>query len=97
MRDSDHRGWIVRLAVARSLHRDVMQPLQDDVIAFNRTSCALSNCCDEHPPSKEYVRTIRRDVAAAWQELSLSADRLLLAKAQRKPRPVEPSPEELSS
>ncbi len=61
--------------------RDVMQSLLDDVIAFNRTSCALSNFPHEHQPSKEYVQTILRDVAAAWQEFSLSANRLLLAKA----------------
>jgi monoamine oxidase len=60
--------------------RDLMQALLDDVIAFNRTSCALSNFPDEHQPSKEYVQTILRDVAAAWQEFSLSANRLLLAK-----------------
>jgi monoamine oxidase len=40
--------------------------------------------------SKEYVQTILRDIAAAWQEFSLSANRLLLAKAEtardRRPR-----------
>jgi monoamine oxidase len=61
--------------------RDLMQSLLDDVIAFNRTSCALSNFPHEHQPSKEYVQTILRDVAAAWQEFSLSANRMLLAKA----------------
>jgi monoamine oxidase len=62
--------------------RDFMQSLLDDVFSFNRTSCALSNFPDEHQPSKEYVQTILRDIAAAWQEFSLSANRLLLAKAQ---------------
>jgi len=70
--------------------RDFMQSLMDDVIAFNRTSCALSNFPDEHQLSKEYVQTILRDIAAAWQEFSLSANRLLLAKAEtardRRPR-----------
>jgi len=61
--------------------RDFMQTLLDDVIAFNRTSCALSNFPDEHNLSKDYVQTILRDVAAAWQEFSLSANALLLAKA----------------
>ena len=60
--------------------RDFMQSLLDDVVAFNRTSCALSNFPDEHHLSKEYVQTILRDIAAAWQEFSLSANRLLLAK-----------------
>ncbi len=62
--------------------RDFIQSLLDDVVAFNRTSCALSNFPDEHRLSKEYVQTILRDIAAAWQEFSLSANRLLLAKAQ---------------
>lgn len=61
---------------------DFMQKLLDDVIAFNRTSCALSNFPDEHNLSKEYVQTILRDVAAAWQAFSLSANKLLLAKGQ---------------
>jgi monoamine oxidase len=61
--------------------RDFMQALLDDVIAFNQTSCALSNFPDEHKPSKEYVQAILRDVAAAWREFSLSANRMLLAKA----------------
>jgi len=60
---------------------DLMQTFIDDVIAFNRTSCALSNFPDEHRLSKDYHQTILRDVAAAWQEFSLAANRLLLAKA----------------
>lgn len=60
---------------------ELMQSLMDDVIAFNRTSCALSNFPDEHRLSAEYTQVILRDIAAAWQEFSLSANRLLLAKA----------------
>lgn len=59
----------------------LMQSLIDDVTAFNRTSCALSNFPDEHRLSKEYTQVIMRDIAAAWQEFSLSANRMLLAKA----------------
>ena len=59
----------------------LMQSVFDDVIAFNRTSCALSNFPDEHHLSGEYRQVILRDVAAAWLEFSLSANRLLLAKA----------------
>lgn len=62
--------------------RDFMQSFLDDVVAFNRTSCALSNFPDEHRPSKDYMQTILRDIAAAWQEFSLAANRLLLAKAR---------------
>jgi monoamine oxidase len=60
--------------------RDFLRSLLDDVIAFNRTSCALSNFPDEHKLSNEYVQTILRDLAAAWREFSLTANRILLAK-----------------
>ncbi|SFK02203.1 flavin monoamine oxidase family protein [Methylocapsa palsarum] len=57
-----------------------LQKLMDEVIAFNATSCALSNFPDEHHLSGEYVQTILRDIAAAWREFSLAANALLLAK-----------------
>jgi monoamine oxidase len=60
--------------------RDFIQSLVDDVVAFNRTSCALSNFPHEHHVSKEYMQVIYRDIAAAWQEFSISANRLLLDK-----------------
>lgn len=70
-----------------SLMPDVQQPfgelmrsVVDDVVAFNRTSCALSNFPDEHHLSRDYKQAILRDIAAAWQDFSLSANRLLLAK-----------------
>ena len=59
----------------------LMQSVLDDVEAFNRTSCALSNFPDEHHLSREYRQVILRDIAAAWQEFSLAANRLLVAKA----------------
>jgi len=62
--------------------RDFMQSLLDDAVAFNRTSCALSNFPYEHKPPQDYLQTILRDIAAAWQEFSLAANRLLLAKAE---------------
>ncbi len=61
--------------------RDFMQNLLDDVVAFNATSCALSNFPDEHHLSKDYMQTILRDMAAAWHEFSLAANALLLSKA----------------
>jgi monoamine oxidase len=66
----------------------LMQSVFDDVIAFNRTSCALSNFPDEHHLSREYRQVILRDIAAAWLEFSLSANRLLLAKASARDRRV---------
>lgn len=76
------RGRSALMPEVQRPFRDVMQSLLDDVIAFNRTSCALSNFPDEHRLSKDYVQTILRDIAAAWQEFSLAANRLLLAKAE---------------
>jgi monoamine oxidase len=65
---------------------DLMQSVLDDVVAFNRTSCALSNFPDEHHLSREYHQVILRDIAAAWLEFSLAANRLLLAKADAHDR-----------
>jgi monoamine oxidase len=64
---------------------DFLRQFFDDVVAFNRTSCALSNFPGEHHLSKDYEQTILRDLAAAWKEFSLSANRLLLAKADLAP------------
>jgi len=59
--------------------------LADDLLAeaviFNKTSCALSNFPFEHKPSGEYLHTIRRDLAAAWQSFAVAANERLLAKA----------------
>ncbi len=59
---------------------ELLQSIMDDVVAFNQTSCALSNFPDEHQLSKDYIRVIMQDIAAAWREFSLSANALLLAK-----------------
>ncbi len=64
----------------------LMQSVFDNVIAFNRTSCALSNFPDEHQLSGEYRQVILRDIAAAWLEFSLAANRLLVAKANARHR-----------
>ena len=64
-----------------AIKTDFGEQVPDDVVAFNRTSCALSNFPDEHHLSKEYHQVILRDIAAAWLEFSLAANRLLLAKA----------------
>jgi monoamine oxidase len=74
------RGRSAMMPDVQAPFRDFMQSLVDDVVAFNRTSCALSNFPHEHRPSKEYMQTILRDIAAAWQEFSLAANKVLLSK-----------------
>jgi monoamine oxidase len=65
-----------------------IQNLLDEVMAFNRASCALSNFPDEHHLPKDYEQTILRDIAAAWRDFSLSANSFLLSgKAAMTPRP----------
>lgn len=76
------RGRSAMTPEVQAPFRDFMQALVDDVVAFNRTSCALSNFPQEHHPSKEYMQTILRDIAAAWQEFSLAANKVLLSKAR---------------
>lgn len=71
-----------------ALTPQVLQPfmgLADELLAealrFNATSCALSNFPYEHRPDGEYVRVIRRDLAAAWQSFALGANQ----KLQQRP------------
>jgi monoamine oxidase len=62
---------------------DLMRSLLDDVTAFNRSCRALSKLPNEQLLSQPYLQVMLRDIAAAWLEFSLSANRLLLAKADR--------------
>lgn len=61
------------------------QGLADELLVaavqFNTGSCALSNFPLEHQPSREYLATIRRDLAAVWQAFALAANDRLLHKA----------------
>ena len=59
-----------------------IQRLLDAVVTFNATSCALSNFPHEHRLSKDYTQVILADIAAAWRDFSLSANRVLIAKAK---------------
>ncbi|HTV33147.1 MAG TPA: FAD-dependent oxidoreductase [Methylocella sp.] len=74
------KGRSALMSDVQSPFRDIMQGLIDNVTEFNATSCALSNFPDEHHLPKEYMQTIYKDIAAAWQEFSLSANALLLSK-----------------
>lgn len=65
---------------------DLLQSIMDDVVAFNQTSCALSNFPGEHQLSRDYTRVIMQDIAAAWREFSLAANGLLLAKRDEAQR-----------
>jgi monoamine oxidase len=60
--------------------------LLDQVLVFNRSSCALSNFPEEHVVSPEYLETIARDLAAAWREFAVGVDTHLagLAPPARK-------------
>lgn len=75
------RGRSALMPEIQEPFREFMRTLVDHAVAYNRTSCALSNFPHEHNLSRDYLQTILRDIAAAWQEFSLSANWLLLAKA----------------
>lgn len=51
--------------------------LVDEALAFNATSCALSNFADEHHPDGDYLRAITADLAAAWMEFAWATQDLL--------------------
>jgi monoamine oxidase len=63
---------------------DFLRQFHDDVVAFNQTSCALSNFPDEHHLAKNYEQAILRDIAAAWTEFSRAANSLLLARREKR-------------
>lgn len=54
--------------------------LLEEVVQFNRGSCAISNFPGEHDPDQDYVDTIARDLAAAWREFALNVNTVLLSK-----------------
>jgi monoamine oxidase len=56
--------------------------LLDEVVQFNRGSCAISNFPEEHDPAGDYVDTISRDLAAAWREFAISVNTVLLSKGK---------------
>jgi monoamine oxidase len=51
-------------------------------LAFNGTSCALSNFPDEHRPDVALQRAITLDLAAAWREFAIELNARLLAASQ---------------
>jgi monoamine oxidase len=55
--------------------------LLDEAVRFNRTSCALSNFPGEHQPDAHYLKIIRRDLAAAWQDFALRMNAQLCGRA----------------
>ena len=74
------KGRSALTPLAQQPFGDVLKQLFDDVAAFNRTSCALSNFPDEHKLPKDYQQAIMRDIAAAWAEFSRDLNGLLLGK-----------------
>ena len=57
----------------------LLETLIADVVAFNRSSCALSTFPEEHRLSDGYQDAIRRSLIPAWRDFSLAANRRLLA------------------
>ena len=59
--------------------------LVDDALAFNASSCALSNFDAEHRPDADYLQAITVDLAAAWREFAWATNDLLCSR--RRPSP----------
>ncbi len=75
------RGCSALTPQVQAAFKGFIQELLDAAVHFNRTSCALSNFPDEHRLSKDYTQAILLDIAAAWREFSIAANRVLIAKA----------------
>jgi monoamine oxidase len=56
--------------------------LVDDALAFNASSCALSNFQQEHRPDQDYMRAITADLVAAWMEFARATDDLLTTRGR---------------
>ncbi len=72
-----------------------LQGLMDDVLAFKPHLLRLSNFPSEAQPAKDDVQAMLRDIAAAWQDFSLAANRLVLAagaRARGAPPAAAPTP-----
>lgn len=93
--DAVERGRSALIPAVQAPFGGFLQGLMDDVLAFNRTSCALSNFPAEAQPAKEEVQAMLRDIAAAWQGFSLAANRLLLAAGEHPLVPPRPAPSPL--
>ena len=70
------------------LTKPVLQPMHgfgttllDEVLRFNRGSCAISNFPAEHTPEPAYLEDIQRDIYAAWRTFVLASNDILLQKA----------------
>lgn len=88
-------GRSVLMDAVQAPFGELLRRFMDDVAAFNRTSCALSNFPDEHRLSKAYEQAILRDIAAAWREFLLAANRSLVGRGAAGPpaglaRPAAP-------
>ena len=66
----------------------VLQPMHgfgaallDEVLRFNRGSCAISNFPGEHTPEPAYLEDIQRDMYAAWRTFVLAGNDILMQKA----------------
>ena len=46
------------------------EELLGQALAFNRTSCAMSNFPDEHQPGADYLNLIRADLRDAWRRFA---------------------------
>lgn len=65
--------------------------LLSNALAFNGSSCALSNFPGEHRPDALLQRAIARDLAAAWREFALELNTRLLAASAHAQRTAVPA------
>ncbi|MDI1260857.1 NAD(P)/FAD-dependent oxidoreductase [Aquabacterium sp.] len=59
--------------------------LVNDALAFNASSCALSNFDTEHRPDADYLQAITVDLAAAWREFAWATNDLLCSRSGPSP------------
>jgi monoamine oxidase len=70
--------------------KGMIEELLAEVVKFNNTSCALSNFPFEHRPNRDYLQTIRLDIAATWQAFAMAVNARLLGKLPEREATLEP-------
>lgn len=65
--------------VALAAFEGFNEELLGQALAFNRTSCAMSNFPGEHQPGVDYLNRIRTDLRDAWRRFAFDMHDLLMA------------------
>ena len=76
----DGRAAITR--PLKALTRDFLNRLIGEIVAFNRSSCALRNFPEEHAMREPYLREVLADASGLGRDFLIEADLILASRAE---------------